>query len=136
LTEPQKIRVVAALIADTSRPGRYLVQQRLPGKSRPRLWEFPGGKVEPAETDEQALVRECREELDVLLEVGERIWHTSHRYADLVVELVLYRGRIRSGEPKPLHANALRWASAEDMRRLPFCEADLPLVDLLARGAL
>jgi 8-oxo-dGTP diphosphatase len=134
LTAARKVRVVAALIADPSDPRRYLVQQRLPGKSRPLLWEFPGGKVEPAETDQQALVRECREELDVELEVGERIWETSHAYADLIVQLVLYRGWIRSGDPKPLHANALRWASGDEMRRLSFCEADLPLVELLARG--
>ena len=136
MTAVRKVRVVAALIADPLDPGRYLVQQRLPGKSRPLLWEFPGGKVEPAETDEEALARECREELDVELEVGERVWHTSHSYADLQVELVLYRASIRGGEPKPLHAHALRWASGDEMRRLSFCEADLPLVALLARGAL
>jgi 8-oxo-dGTP diphosphatase len=135
LTAPRKVRVVAALIADPTEPGRYLIQQRLPGKSRPLLWEFPGGKVEPVETDQQALARECREELDVELEVGERIWDNSHAYADLAVELVLYRGWIRSGEPKPLHAHALRWATGEEMRLLAFCEADLPLVELLARGA-
>jgi 8-oxo-dGTP diphosphatase len=133
---PRTIRVVAALIADDSRPRRYLVQQRLPGKSRALLWEFPGGKVEPGEGDGPALIRECREELGVPLEVGEALWETSHAYADLVVNLAVYRARIREGRPQPLHAHALRWASAEQMRELPFCEADLPLVESLARGEL
>jgi 8-oxo-dGTP diphosphatase len=136
VSEPRKVRVVAALIASASRPPRYLVQQRLPHESRALLWEFPGGKVEPGETDQEALIRECREELDVALEVGEPLWHTSHAYADLEVGLALYRGWIRGGEPKPLHAHALRWASAEQMRGMAFCEADLPLVEMLATERL
>jgi 8-oxo-dGTP diphosphatase len=129
-------RVVAALIADDSRPPRYLVQQRLPDKARPLLWEFPGGKVERGETDARALIRECREELGVALEVGEPLWQTSHAYADLVVQLAVYRAWIREGEPRPLHAHALRWASGDEMRAMAFCEADLPLVESLAGGAL
>ena len=136
MTAPTAIRVVAALIADDSRPQRFLVQQRLPGKSRALLWEFPGGKVEPGESDGRALIRECREELGVALEVGQALWETSHAYADLVVNLAVYRAWIREGEPRPLHAHALRWVSAEHMRDMPFCEADLPLVESLARGEL
>lgn len=132
----RKVRVVAALVRDASEPPRYLVQQRLPHVSRALLWEFPGGKVEPGESDEAALVRECREELDVELGVGERAWQTTHRYADLEVELVLYRADLRSGDPKPLHANDLRWVRASEMPALPFCEADIPFVDALATGAL
>ena len=129
------VRVVAALIA---RPGtsEYLVQQRLPDKSRALLWEFPGGKVEPGETDEAALARECTEELGVELQVGERLWETTHQYSDLTVELLLFRAEIVRGCPKPLGANELRFLSAEKMRALPFCEADLPLLDALARGAV
>lgn len=136
MNAPKTIRVVAALIADQSRPRRYLVQQRLPGKSRALLWEFPGGKVEPGESDGRALARECREELGVTLEVGDALWETSHAYSDLVVNLAVYRAAIREGEPRPLHAHALRWVSGEQMREMPFCEADLPLVESLARGEL
>ncbi len=126
----REVRVVAALIE--SAPGRFLVQQRLPGKSRPLLWEFPGGKVEPGETDAQALVREAREELGVLLEVAGERFAVRHAYADLTVDLHLYAARILEGTPAPLGAHALRAATAEEMLGMPFCEADLPLLRALA----
>jgi len=128
LTQPRRVKVVAALIRHSQEPERFLVQQRLPGKSRGLLWEFPGGKVEPGETDAAALVRECREELSVELKVGEEVWRTVHSYPDLVVELVLYAARIASGEPKALGAQALLFATPAQMQELPFCEADLPLI--------
>lgn len=136
MTLRREVRVVAALIAHPEEPSRFLVQQRLPGKSRALLWEFPGGKVEPGESDAQALVRECREELGVALEAGATLWSTVHDYADLSVELVLLRARIASGDPKPLGAHQLRYLSVAEMKRLPFCEADLPLLDALAAGEL
>ena len=129
----KSVRVVAALIADGE---RFLVQQRLPNKSRPNLWEFPGGKVEPGETDEQALARECEEELAVSLHVGRRLWSTTHAYADLTIELVLYAARIERGDPKCLGAQALRWASVQELKSLPWCEADVPLVDGLLNGSI
>jgi 8-oxo-dGTP diphosphatase len=130
----KRIRVVAALIADASAPPRYLVQQRLPGGSRADLWEFPGGKVEPGESDEQALAREAREELAVELEVGPRRWSGHHAYPDVEVELVVHAARIVSGIPRPLGAQALRSCTPAEMRTLPFCEADLPLLEALERG--
>ncbi len=126
-----RIRVVAALIESAGEKGAFLVQQRLPGKSRANLWEFPGGKVEPGETDQQALKRECREELDVELEVGPREWGVEHAYADLIVALELYRAKIVRGEPKALGAQALKFATPKAMRAMPFCEADLPLLEAL-----
>ncbi len=128
--------MVAALIPHPSEAGRFLVQQRPPDKSRALLWEFPGGKVDPGETDAVALARECREELDVDLEVRRQLWETRHTYPDLTVELALYRAEIRSGEPKPLEANALRFATPAEMQSLPFCEADIPLLPLLANGEI
>jgi 8-oxo-dGTP diphosphatase len=125
------VRVVAALIPDPADASRFLVQQRLPGKSRANLWEFPGGKVEPGETDAAALARECREELDVELQVGARRWGTTHAYDDLTVTLELLDARIASGTPKPLGAQALRFCTPAQMRALPFCEADLPLLEEL-----
>jgi 8-oxo-dGTP diphosphatase len=126
-----KVRVVAALIQDPQYPRRYLVQQRMPGGSRGSLWEFPGGKVEPRESDQAALIRECREELGVELTVGSRRWQAIHHYRDLWVELVLYASTIRAAVPRPLKAQQLRYLSAEEMTDLPFCEADLPLIDAL-----
>lgn len=132
----RRVKVVAALIEAAGRSGRFLVQQRLPGKSRPLLWEFPGGKVEAGESEQQALVRECREELAVELEVvGPKLWSGVHDYPDLAVELILYRAEIRSGEPQCLGANAMAWLTPAQMKALPFCEADLPLLDALERSA-
>jgi 8-oxo-dGTP diphosphatase len=128
------VRVVAALIASPADASSYLVQQRLSGGSRANLWEFPGGKVEPGETDEAALARECREELAVELKVGRRVWGTVHEYADLVVALELYAASIVAGEPKALGAQAVRFATPRQMRELAFCEADLPLLDALEKG--
>ncbi len=129
----REVRVVAALIETA--PGRYLVQQRLPGKSRALLWEFPGGKVEPGETDAQALLREAREELGVRLEVGAERFAVRHAYPDLTVELHLYAARIVEGTPAPLGAHALRGATPQEMLAMPFCEADLPLLRQLASEA-
>ena len=122
--------MVAALIAHP-KGDRFLIQQRLPGARRGLLWEFPGGKVEPGESDAEALVRECREELGIELLVGKCRRRGRHRYEDLDVELVLYEAQILRGTPAPLGAHALRFASLEEMRALPFCDADLPLLDAL-----
>ncbi|HZH02561.1 MAG TPA: (deoxy)nucleoside triphosphate pyrophosphohydrolase [Myxococcaceae bacterium] len=132
----RSVRVVAALIAHPEDGGRFLVQQRLPGGSRGLLWEFPGGKVEAGETDAQALARESREELAVDVSVGERVWDGRHAYPDLEVSLVLYRAKVVSGTPTCLGARQLRYLNPGEMRALPFCEADLPLIELLEAGAL
>ena len=130
------IRVVAALIAKPDDASRFLVQQRLPDKSGPNLWEFPGGKVEAGETDETALVRECKEELDVELSVGRRLWSTRHDYDDLTVHLELFAAEIESGIPRALGAQAIRFLSPTEMQALPFCEADLPLLSSLVDGTV
>lgn len=130
----KRIRVVAALIPAPKDATRFLVQQRLPNASRANLWEFPGGKVEPGESDETALAREGREELDVELSVGRRLWSTSHEYPDLVVQLELFAADIVAGEPKALGAQAIRFATPAEMQALPFCEADIPLLESLVRG--
>ena len=122
--------MVAALIETA--PGRYLVQQRLPGKSRGLLWEFPGGKVESGESDAEALHREAAEELGVRLEIGPERFAVRHAYPDLTVDLHLYDARILEGTPAPLGAHALRGATPEEMLAMPFCEADLPLLRELA----
>ncbi len=130
------VRVVAALIPSPTDSSRFLVQQRPPHKSRGNLWEFPGGKVEPGESDEVALVRECQEELAVELRVGRRVWNTQHSYSDLCVHLELFAAEISKGDPQPLGAQALRFCTPLEMRALPFCEADIPLLDALIAGTV
>jgi 8-oxo-dGTP diphosphatase len=100
------------------------------------LWEFPGGKIEPEETESKALARECREELGIEVAVSELEARNIHTYADLDIELLLYRCSIVEGEPQALHANAVRYVDIEQLRQLPFCDADVPFVEqLVARRA-
>jgi 8-oxo-dGTP diphosphatase len=126
------IRVVAGLFV---RGDCVLVQRRPPGKARGLLWEFPGGKVESGETDAQALVRECEEELGVAPAVGELTWHTTHAYADLVVDLWIYRATLPAGvEAVALEAHALAWVPRAELSGLSFCPADEELVAGLVEG--
>ena len=113
--------VVAALIWQGE---RFLACQRPPHKARGMLWEFVGGKVEPGETKEQALIRECREELDVTVRVGEVFLELTHEYPDLTVHLTLFHAGIAAGTPKLLEHQALRWFTVEEMDQYPFCPAD------------
>jgi 8-oxo-dGTP diphosphatase len=124
------VRVVAALLV---RKDAVLVQQREPGGPRGLLWEFPGGKVEPGETDADALVRECREELAIEIEVGPVFAETRHAYPDLEVTLVLHECRLISGDPKKLSAHDLRWVAVSELSKLPFLPADVPLVSEIVR---
>jgi 8-oxo-dGTP diphosphatase len=133
----KRIRVVAALIAHPLDLTRFLVQQRPADTSRANLWEFPGGKVEAGESDASALARECHEELGVEVRVGARLWGTEHAYPDLHVTLEVLEAQLVAGqEPRPLGAQALRFCTPTEMRALPFCEADLPLLEALERKAL
>ncbi len=113
--------VVAALIWQGE---RFLACQRPPHKARGMLWEFVGGKVEPGETKEQALIRECREELAVTVRVGEVFLELTHEYPDLTVHLTLFHAGIAAGTPKLLEHQALRWFTVEEMDQYPFCPAD------------
>ena len=119
--------VVAALIWDGD---RFLACQRPAHKTRGLLWEFVGGKVEPNETKEDALIRECKEELDVTLEVGDIFMEVTHAYPDLTVHLTLFNARIAEGVPQKLEHQEICWITVEEIDQYPFCPAD---VDILAR---
>ncbi len=123
--------VVAALIWEGD---RFLACQRPAHKARGLLWEFVGGKVEPGETHEQALVRECREELGVTVAVGERFLQVVHKYPDLTVRLTLFRAAIAEGVPQKLEHADLRWLTVEEMDDYPFCPADEVILQALREG--
>ncbi len=125
------IQVVAALLRNPKNLSEILIQQRLATKARPNKWEFPGGKIEPGESAEAALARECVEELAVQVRVGARVWQTTHAYDDVIVALQVFEARLVSGEPQCLGAQAIRYASPAAMASLPFCEADAPLLEAL-----
>ena len=121
------IEVVAALIWSGK---KFLICQRPANKARALLWEFVGGKVEPGETPQQALIRECREELDIVIEVDEVFMELVHTYPDLTVHLLLFNSRIVGREPKLLEHNDLRWITRSEIDDYPFCPAD---EEILAR---
>ena len=117
--------VVAALIWQGE---RFLACQRPPHKARGLLWEFVGGKVEPGETREQALIRECREELGVLVQVGEIFMELTHKYPDLTVHLTLFNATIAQGSPKKLEHHDLRWITPAEISQYEFCPADTAII--------
>ena len=115
------IEVVAALIWDDD---KFMICQRPAHKTRGLLWEFVGGKVELGETKEQALIRECKEELDILLSVGDVFLDVVHEYSDLTVHLTLFNATIAEGEPQKLEHNDIRWITPSEIPNYEFCPAD------------
>ena len=119
--------VVAALIWDKD---KFMICQRPAHKARGLLWEFVGGKVELGETKEQALVRECKEELNVLLSVGDVFMDVVHEYPDITVNLTLFNATIAEGEPQKLEHNDIQWITPREISNYDFCPAD---EEILAR---
>ena len=122
------LEVVAALIWDGD---RFLACQRPAHKARGLLWEFVGGKVEPGETRQQALIRECREELGVTVSVGEIFMEVDHVYPDLTVHLTLFHAAIAQGEPQKLEHNDIRWITTAEIDQYDFCPADEEILERL-----
>ena len=113
--------VVAALIWQGD---KFMICQRPVNKARALLWEFVGGKVELGETKEQALIRECKEELNVLLSIGDVFIDVVHEYPDLTVHLTLFNATIADGEPQKLEHNDIRWIAPSEIPNYDFCPAD------------
>ncbi len=122
--------VVAALIWEND---RFLICQRPAHKARGLLWEFVGGKVEPGETKQEALVRECREELAIALCVGDVFMEVLHEYPDLTVHLTLFHAAIESGTPQMLEHNDIRWITPAQIPDFAFCPADADILKKISR---
>ena len=120
--------VVAALIWQGD---CFWACQRPAHKARGLLWEFVGGKVEPGETKEQALIRECREELDVNISVGTVFMEVVHEYPDLTVHMTLFNAVISDGVPKKLEHNDIRWITPAEVKNYAFCPADQEILERL-----
>jgi len=120
------VDVVAALIWDKD---KFLICQCPVTKDRPLLWEFVGGKVESGETNEEALIRECYEELDIKLDIGNEFMRVEHEYIDITVNLILFNATISSGVPKLKEHNDLRWIKPSDISNFEFCPADKELIE-------
>ena len=127
-TEKKVTEVVAALIWDGD---KFLICQRPAHKARGLLWEFVGGKVDPGETKEQALIRECQEELDITVLVGSVYMEVDHDYPDLYVHLTLFNATILEGTPRMLEHNDIRWITVDEIDQYAFCPADESILNKL-----
>lgn len=113
--------VVAALIWEGE---KFMICQRPSHKARGLLWEFVGGKIEPGETGEEALIRECREELGITLAVGTVFTQLVHQYPDITIRLTLYNATIAEGIPQKLEHADIRWITPGEIPEYDFCPAD------------
>ena len=115
------VEVVAALIWDKD---KFMICQRPAHKARALLWEFVGGKVEPGETKEQALIRECQEELAITISVDDVFTDVVHEYPDITVHLTLFNATIAEGVPQKLEHNDIKWITPVEIPQHNFCPAD------------
>jgi 8-oxo-dGTP diphosphatase len=117
--------VVCAII---ERDGGFLIARRSAGRHLARRWEFPGGKVEPGESEVEALERELLEELAIRVEIVERLTSVEHSYPDRSLRLIAYRCTIVDGEPYAGEHEELRWIAIDEVCQYDFPEADLPIL--------
>lgn len=125
------VEVVAALIWKN---GKFMICQRPAHKARGLLWEFVGGKVEPGETKEQALVRECREELAVTVAVQDEFMSLVHEYPDITIHLTVFNAYIAEGVPQLLEHNDVRWIPPKEIKNYDFCPADNKILEKIAEA--
>lgn len=119
------VEVVTALIWNKD---RFMICQRPAHKARGLLWEFVGGKVEPGETKEQALICECQEELAVTLSIGDAFMDVVHEYPDLTVHLTLFNAAILEGIPQKLEHNDIKLITPSEISNYEFCPADVEIL--------
>lgn len=124
--------VVAALIWNED---KFMICQRPAHKARGLLWEFVGGKVELGETKEQALIRECREELAITVSVGTVFMDVLHEYPDLTVHLTLFNSSIAEGVPQRIEHNDIRWITVDEIGNYEFCPADKEILRRIASNS-
>ncbi|MDO4732958.1 MAG: (deoxy)nucleoside triphosphate pyrophosphohydrolase [Bacillota bacterium] len=120
------IEVVAALIREKD---KLLICQRPAHKTRALLWEFPGGKIEPGESREQALFRECREELAIGISIGELLLELVHEYPDIRIHLSLFDAVVSEGRPQKLEHAKIKWISPAEISNYRFCPADEEMLE-------
>ena len=127
------VNVVGALIWQGD---RFMICRRPAHKKRGLLWEFVGGKVEAGETMEEALARECKEELDITLKVGEEFIRVDHNYPDIHILLTIFHGEIVEGTPTLKEHEDLRWIPVSEIDNYDFCPADGPVLEAMKKAYL
>lgn len=125
------VEVVAALICKGE---KFMICQRPANKKRGLLWEFVGGKVEKGESKEQALIRECKEELDIGIEVDSEFISVKHTYPDITINLTVFNARIVSGRPILLEHNDLKWITKNEIPKYNFCPADEVILEKIKKN--
>lgn len=120
--------VVAALIWNED---HFLICQRPPHKARGLLWELVGGKIEAGESKEQALIRECREELGIQISVHDIFTEVIHEYPDISIRLTVFHATITEGLPQKLEHNDIRWITIHDINSFSFSPADIEILNKL-----
>ena len=125
------VKVAAALIWQDD---KFMICQRPRHKARGLKWEFVGGKIEAGETPEQALVRECKEEMDITVEPLDLFCELQHEYNDLAVHLMLYNAKIAEGTPKAIEHEDIRFITVDEAKNYDFCDADLEILEKLHKN--
>lgn len=118
--------VAAALIWNNN---KFMICRRPAHKSNALLWEFVGGKLEPGETKQEALIRECKEELNITVDVGEEFFDVVHQYPDILVHLTLFNATIAEGTPELLEHCDLKWITPKEIPDYTFCPADKDILE-------
>ncbi len=125
------IEVVAALIWEKD---KFLICQRPANKARALLWEFVGGKVEKGETKEQALIRECKEELNIMVDVGNVFMEVVNEYPDITVHLTLFNATISERIPQKLEHNDIKWITPVEIPNYNCCPADEGILNQIKKN--
>ncbi len=123
------IRVVGAVFHDGQ---RFLACRKKPGKPLEGHWEFPGGKIEPGETPEQALAREIREELNLIAEVGQKVTTTTYEYDFARIELTTFYCTLVDGDLRLTDHDDTKWVTSTEAAHLTWAPADIPAVEAIA----
>lgn len=124
----KSLEVTAAVIQQED---RILICQRPANKNCGLLWEFPGGKIEPGESGEQCIIRECQEELGITLHVERKLTDVLHEYPDRIVHLHFYLCNILAGTPEAREHKAILWVTADELAKYEFCPADTKMLHLM-----
>ena len=127
-----QVQVTAAII---QQEGKYLICQRAHDDSLPLMWEFPGGKLEPGETLEECIIRECQEELGVDIRICGEFGKTSYPYKQWELVFTFFDAEIAVGTPVTTVHEQIRWVSAAELKKYTFCPADVEIVEKLVNGA-
>lgn len=127
------VQVAAALIKSN---GKFLICQRPAHKARGLLWEFVGGKLEKGESKEQALIRECKEELDVTVRPGGVFMQLVHEYSDITVELTVFNAEIAEGTIRLLEHKDAKWITPGEIPEYEFCPADKDILEKIIQNGL